>query len=939
MSAAAGNNIKVVCRFRPPNALEQREGGKIVVDIDDSNTNVKLTSTSDPPGGFNYDRAFGMESTQEEIFEYGVRGIVEDVVAGYNGTVFAYGQTGSGKSFTMMGASIDDARLRGLIPRITQQIFDTIMQSPPVLEYVVKVSYMEIYMERIRDLLAPQNDNLPIHEDKARGVYVKNLSDFYVGSAEEVFEIMRQGGSARAVTATNMNAESSRSHSIFVITIAQRNTETGTQKTGNLYLVDLAGSEKVGKTGASGQTLEEAKKINKSLSALGMVINALTDGKSSHIPYRDSKLTRILQESLGGNSRTTLIINCSPCEYNEAETLSTLRFGMRAKSIKNKARINAELSPAELKALLKKAQRDVGNYERYIGMVEAELSSWRSGTAVDKAQWASMEKTLGLSAGEASALASAHQRATPETPASGRATPRTPALDSLRDLESRPQTPTAVGMEKDEREDFLRRENELTDQLAEKESALSSQEKQIKEMREELELFRSHESSLANDNKAMSTELNEIKLQLERLTYESKEAAIVSDATREQNTDLAAELEELRKSLAEAKAAQKTVTNEGKEKKKAEKLAQLMGSFDTGAVSEKEEQIRATLLKLDEAVDSQASLSPSDIAILRKQLADSQLLAREQSEKARQAIEDHDAAQRRRDELELRVASLEQECEELLDKGITADGGSELKARLDAQQSQRRDAVQQELVEAKAGLDKRTQEVKSLTSTVDELRSANEELKRAFAVTAAASEGGKNLADSAREMERIRRTMSAQLADFDVMKKSLMRDLQDRCEKVVELEISLDETREQYNTVLRNSNSRAQARKMEFLTRNLDQLAIVQRQLVEQNSSLKKDVALSEKRLLARNERIQNLETLLQDAQEKLMNTNARFEAQMQVVRERMEQARAQRPLMMAGAASLGNRIARPLRGGGGAAVEASPKSLDAKRSSWFFAS
>lgn len=162
----------LLVRFRPPNALEQREGGKIVVDIDDSNTNVKLTSTSDPPGGFNYDRAFGMESTQEEIFEYGVRGIVEDVVAGYNGTVFAYGQTGSGKSFTMMvrrecedhstavgeaadtsvsisqGASIDDARLRGLIPRITQQIFDTIMQSPPILEYVVKVSYMEIYMVR-----------------------------------------------------------------------------------------------------------------------------------------------------------------------------------------------------------------------------------------------------------------------------------------------------------------------------------------------------------------------------------------------------------------------------------------------------------------------------------------------------------------------------------------------------------------------------------------------------------------------------------------------------------------------------------------------------------------------------------------------------------------------------------------------------------------------
>ena len=139
-----------------------------------------------------------------------------------------------------------------------------------------------------------------------------------------------------------MNAESSRSHSIFVITISQRNTETGTQKTGNLYLVDLAGSEKVGKTGASGQTLEEAKKINKSLSALGMVINALTDGKSSHVPYRDSKLTRILQESLGGNSRTTLIINCSPSSYNDVETLGTLRFGTtRRRSVSSRSRLSS----------------------------------------------------------------------------------------------------------------------------------------------------------------------------------------------------------------------------------------------------------------------------------------------------------------------------------------------------------------------------------------------------------------------------------------------------------------------------------------------------------------------------------------------------------------------------------------------------------------------
>lgn len=172
-----------------------------------------------------------------------------------------------------------------------------------------------------------------------------------------------------------------------------------------------------------------------------------------------------MQESLGGNSRTTLIINCSPCEYNEAETLSTLRFGIRAKSIKNKARINAELSPAELKALLKKAQGDVSNYQSYISLVETELSTWRSGGSVDKAQWASMERALGLQPGQANALASKAE-ATPN--GSGRATPRTPALDNLRELESRPQTPPAAAMDKDEREDFLKRENELTDQLAEK---------------------------------------------------------------------------------------------------------------------------------------------------------------------------------------------------------------------------------------------------------------------------------------------------------------------------------------------------------------------------------------------------------------------------------------------------------------------------------------
>src|SRR6195952_3273084 len=328
-----------------------------------------------------------MNSRQSDVFDFSIRNTVDDILNGYNGTVFAYGQTGAGKSYTMMGSDIDNDEGRGVIPRIVEQIFTSILSSPGNIEYTVRVSYMEIYMERIRDLLAPQNDNLPIHEEKNRGVYVKGLLEIYVSSVQEVYEVMRRGGSARAVAATNMNQESSRSHSIFVITITQKNVETGSAHRGQRFLVDLAGSEKVGKTGASGQTLEEAKKINKSLSALGMVINNLTDGKSSHIPYRDSKLTRILQESLGGNSRTTLIINCSPSSYNDQETLSTLRFGVRAKAIKNKAKVNAELSPAELKALLKKAQSQVTSYQDYFASADAELQLWRNGEDVPKERW------------------------------------------------------------------------------------------------------------------------------------------------------------------------------------------------------------------------------------------------------------------------------------------------------------------------------------------------------------------------------------------------------------------------------------------------------------------------------------------------------------------------------------------------------------------------
>jgi len=253
-------------------------------------------------------------------------------------------------------------------------VFDYISETPDHIEFTVKVSIIEIYMERIRDLLNPKKVNLKIREDKTRGIYIEDVTESYVSDENDVYDFMRYGHCNRATSTTNMNESSSRSHCIYMLTIHQNNLIEMSAKTGKLYLVDLAGSEKVAKTGAIGHVLEEAKEINKSLSALGNVINALTDNKGhQHIPYRDSKLTRILQESLGGNSRTSLIINCSPSSFNENETLSALRFGYRAKSIKNTPKINREFTAAQLQILLEKAERKLVIKDRKVKLLENVL--------------------------------------------------------------------------------------------------------------------------------------------------------------------------------------------------------------------------------------------------------------------------------------------------------------------------------------------------------------------------------------------------------------------------------------------------------------------------------------------------------------------------------------------------------------------------------------
>lgn len=381
--ASSEESIKVCCRFRPPTPEETAAGLCVeLVQPSDSSPACSVRLLKRVGDGFEqtftFDRAFGSQSTQKEVYDFAALPVIEAVLVGFNGTVFAYGQTASGKTHTMQGPEDDDVlngEQQGVVPRMVSSIFDGIGDADENMQFVLMVSVFEIYNEHIKDLLNPDNDNLKIREDPVRGIYVESLVELSVGSDEEIVEVMQAGRYNRACGATNMNDHSSRSHLVFTLTVEQKNVSDRSVKVGKLHLVDLAGSEKINRTGASGKRLDEAKNINSSLSALGNVISALADRDKAHVPYRDSKLTRVLQESLGGNSKTSLIITCSPSMVNAQETLSTLRFGQRAKMIKNVVRINMEQSVEGLKLHLERQRRALHESRGRVIWLEQILAS------------------------------------------------------------------------------------------------------------------------------------------------------------------------------------------------------------------------------------------------------------------------------------------------------------------------------------------------------------------------------------------------------------------------------------------------------------------------------------------------------------------------------------------------------------------------------------
>ncbi|XP_058406400.1 kinesin-like protein KIF13B isoform X3 [Diceros bicornis minor] len=359
------SKVKVAVRIRPMNRREIDLHTKCVVDVDANkvilspvNTNLSKGDARSQPKVFAYDHCFwSMDESvkekyagQDDVFECLGENILQNAFDGYNACIFAYGQTGSGKSYTMMGTTDQP----GLIPRLCSGLFErTQKEENEEQSFKVEVSYMEIYNEKVRDLLDPKGSRqtLKVREHNVLGPYVDGLSKLAVTSYKDIESLMSEGNKSRTVAATNMNEESSRSHAVFKITLTHTlyDVKSGTsgEKVGKLSLVDLAGSERATKTGAAGDRLKEGSNINKSLTTLGLVISALADqsagkNKNKFVPYRDSVLTWLLKDSLGGNSKTAMVATVSPAADNYDETLSTLRYADRAKNIVNHAVVNED---------------------------------------------------------------------------------------------------------------------------------------------------------------------------------------------------------------------------------------------------------------------------------------------------------------------------------------------------------------------------------------------------------------------------------------------------------------------------------------------------------------------------------------------------------------------------------------------------------------------
>jgi len=929
--AAAEDSIKVICRFRPLNDTEEKTGSKFIIKFP-SGSDDQCVSIAGKV--YMFDKVLKPNVTQTQVYDATAKNIVKDVLCGYNGTIFAYGQTSSGKTHTMEGV-INDPTMQGIIPRIVNDIFNHIYSMEENLEFHIKVSYFEIYLDKIRDLLDPSKVNLAVHEDKDKVVYVKGATERFVSSPEEVFEVIEEGKSNRHVAVTNMNEHSSRSHSIFLINVKQENLENQKKLSGKLYLVDLAGSEKVGKTGVEGMGLEEAKNINKSLSALGNVIAALADGNKSHIPYRDSKLTRILQESLGGNAKTTIVICCSPASFNEAETKSTLDFGKRAKTIKNVVGINEELTAEEWKKRYEKEKSKNGALKSKIEKLEEELRKWRAGQTVSAEEQFNLAE-IGM---DESVSAPKPMLDKPS------------AVLNLETSHISPEERSKIQEERerlyqmlDEKDDEIQEQSQLVEKLKEQ---MMEQEELISGTRRDYESLTKEMSKIQGENESAKEEVKEVLQALEELAVnydqksqeaetKSREYNTVSDELSQQQSKLHAAQTELN-GLKEAQTNQK--------KRTSEMLRSLLSDLgEVGTVIAKNQDLKIgepnnegkveeefTVARLFVSkMKSEAKNLVSRAASLEQQQCDFQkkIDANDKDlSECRLTIAQHEAKMKSLNEsikegegkkrnLEETIDTLQEEITQLNAKlQMNAVASEEqqkeanLKDALEEQLTQHREQHQKQVSQLRNEITERQQLVDELKDKNQALDLATDQLQRDFdKLKEEEQEKSRRLQELVQLNERreqarqdlkgLEETVAKELQTLHNLRKLFVQDLQSRVKKSAAGEESDDA-----------GGSLAQKQKISFLENNLDQLTKVHKQLVRDNADLRCELPKLEKRLRATMERVKALETALKEAKEGAMRDRKRYQYEV----DRIKEAVRQKNLQRRGHAA---QIAKPIRAG-----------------------
>ncbi|XP_037366377.1 kinesin-1 heavy chain isoform X2 [Talpa occidentalis] len=904
MADPAECNIKVMCRFRPLNESEVNRGDKYVAKFQGEDT-VMIASKP-----YAFDRVFQSNTSQEQVYNDCAKKIVKDVLEGYNGTIFAYGQTSSGKTHTMEG-KLHDPEGMGIIPRIVQDIFNYIYSMDENLEFHIKVSYFEIYLDKIRDLLDVSKTNLSVHEDKNRVPYVKGCTERFVCSPDEVMDTIDEGKSNRHVAVTNMNEHSSRSHSIFLINVKQENTQTEQKLSGKLYLVDLAGSEKVSKTGAEGAVLDEAKNINKSLSALGNVISALAEG-STYVPYRDSKMTRILQDSLGGNCRTTIVICCSPSSYNESETKSTLLFGQRAKTIKNTVCVNVELTAEQWKKKYEREKEKNKTLRNTIQWLENELNRWRNGETVPIDEQFDKEK-----ANLEAFAVDKDITVTNDKPAA-----TIGVTGNFTDAERRKCEEEIAKLYKqlDDKDEEINQQSQLVEklktQMLDQEELLASTRRDQDNMQAELNRLQAENDASKEEVKEVLQALEELAVNYDQKSQEvedkTKEYELLSDELNQKSATLASIDAELQKL--------KEMTNHQK-KRAAEMMASLLkdlaeigiavGNNDvkqpegTGMIDEEFTVARLyiskmksevkTLVKRCKQLEGTQTESNKKMEENEKELAACQLRISQHEAKIKSLTEYLQNVEQKKRQLEESVDSLGEELVQLraqekvhemekehLNKVQTAN---EVKQAVEQQIQSHRETHQKQIsslrdeVEAKEKLitDLQDQNQKMMLEQ-ERLRVEHEKLKGVD------QEKSKKLHEltvmqdrreqARQDLKGLEETVAKELQTLHNLRKLFVQDLATRVKKSAE--IDSDDT----------GGSAAQKQKISFLENNLEQLTKVHKQLVRDNADLRCELPKLEKRLRATAERVKALESALKEAKENASRDRKRYQQEVDRIKE-----------------------------------------------------